>query len=169
MNWTYTRFETLQGNDFQRFDSEPLDPDAVVDRKIVEWTHNSGTYGTGGYGFVGFRFEGDAAEWLIIAVHGAVGWLKLDGEKLKDPSNDVRMQDTDEAYRSKFVGDEFTSVVVERHSMTATLRSGRTLALDENDGPVPRPGEARLRLSDDDDLTKSVFIAPTQTLYVRRG
>ncbi len=153
------------------FAPEPFDELQIIDRTIERWTPYAGTYGMGGPGFLGFQF---GSNWLIIAIWGASDWLRLEGRLVTDffwemnerPSPWVVDETVD--FQDLFVGRSFTSLMVCRDSIDATLDDGRVLRLspDPNDRPAHEgDGEPRI-VGEDDDLRTVVFLAPTAEIWI---
>jgi hypothetical protein len=146
------------------FDPEPLDIRTVIGRPVDEVTLNAGTYGAGGYGFFALRFE---AQWLVIAVAHADGWVYIDDKLARDWATGPHRQGAAASLTSRLRGSTITSMAVDRTSLDMRFSNGATLVIHEDPSrrPVHEGSKEPRALNAEDDLQRAVFLAPTAELW----
>src|SRR5208337_1947994 len=137
----------------------------VVGRTVDEICKHVGTYGMGGPGFFGLRL---GSEWLVNAIWGAGEWITAQGRCLADSfhQNYGRPSpwlSSDGELDTHMVGQKVRSIDVQRHSVRIVLENEFDLTIEESpDGrPLLEGVKKPRRFTDDDDLRRAVFLAPT--------
>ena len=162
----------------QPFTPPPLSADQVIGRTVEEICSGVGTYGMGGPGFFGLRL---GSEWLVIAVWGAGEWMQSQGRCVQDSFHDNYgrprpwladwvVGKTDEL-SAHLVGQKIRSIDVRRHSLRLVLENEVDLTIEEASDHRPLfegiDGTKKPRqFTDDDDLRRAVFLAPTIEIWV---
>lgn len=138
---------------------------------VEQVSHHVGTYGMGGPGFFGLRL-GD--RWLVVALWGAADWMLAQGRLVGDVFYDVEGgpqawigSDFDEL-SPRILGRLLSALEVQPHSLRIVFDDGFEIVIDPN--PESRPilyGSKEPRaFAPEEDLRKSVFLAPTDVLWV---
>lgn len=180
----YTKFEIGAGPPIAEEDQGPFGPTAelvpfepellksqqVAGRRIEEVSFNLGTYGMGTPAFFGLRLGTD---WLVVAIWGASAWIVAEDRHiwnshyLRNGSPRPWVCDDDE-FSARVIGHTIATVEVLKTSMELVLDDGFVIRIDAD--PATRPvhaGSLELRaFKPDDDLRKSVFLCPTDDLWV---
>lgn len=181
----YTRFEIGAGAPIPEDDQGPFGPVAelipfqperlttqqVAGRRIDEVSFHLGTYGMGTPAFFGLRL---GADWLVVALWGASGWIVAenrhiwDSHYLRNGSPRPWVDGSDDEFSARVIGRAIASAEVHATSMELILDDGFAIRIDPD--PATRPifeGSREPRAFEpDDDLRKSVFLCPTDDLWV---
>lgn len=177
LNEFYLETGTTKGvPDLTPWKPEPLDPQQVIGRTILQWCDYCGTYGMGGPGFVGFRLRKAKPHWLLVTIWGADQWMYAHGRSLGGgPKYRTRpwtqsisgMENWDEL-TEKVVGRKITDLIVRPKSMRMQLDTGFTIEIQPSAITRSRyEGSRQLRaFKPEDDLRKGVFLAPTCSIWI---
>jgi hypothetical protein len=153
------------------FDPEPLDPSAIIGRRIEDVTTSAGTYGMGGPGFFALLVGND---WLVIALWGAASWMTCEGRLVEDVFHDTAnrpppwLANGIDEFQSHIVGRKIDSIDIAPRSLRIALTGGADLTISAD--PATRPafagnGQPRV-LGAGDDLRSAVFLSATIELWV---
>src|SRR5215470_10539516 len=173
----------------QLFAPPPISAEQVIGRTVDEICPHAGTYGTGGPGFFGLRL---GSEWLVIAVSGAGEWMVSQGRCVGDSFHDnygrprpwiadwlaapqigagrtpQESPGESDELSAQLVGQRIRSIDVRRHSLRIVFENEVDLTIEETSDRRPLfegIKEAR-QFTDDDDLRRAVFLAPTIEIWV---
>jgi hypothetical protein len=151
------------------FAPPPISAEAVIGRTVEEICPYVGTYGMGGPGFFGLRL---GLEWLVIAVWGAGEWMVSQGRCVEDSFHDNRPRpwlagESDEL-SVELVGQRIRSINVRRHSLRIVFENEVDLTIEETSDhrPLFEGTKEPRQFTDDDDLRRAVFLAPTIEIWV---
>lgn len=151
----------------------PLRAEEVVGRSVIQCVCHAGTYGMGGPGFFAMELERDR-QWLVIAIWGAGDWILVEDRLVSDSFHAQHGRPAPWIHGGV---DELTPllsaaaierVFVGQHQLKVGFTGGISMVIDPS--PARRPiyegsGEARA-FEPDDDLRRSVFLAPTLELWI---
>jgi hypothetical protein len=146
----------------------PVSAEQIVGRVIDEISAHVGTYGMGGPGFFGLRL---GAEWLVIAVWGAAEWMAARERCLEDIDHQEYGRPSpclpsDGELEKHVAGQKIRSIEVRRASLCIILDNEFDLTIEESPDRRPMQGSAKKKFTEDDDLRKAVFFAPTTEIWV---
>lgn len=149
----------------------PLSAEQVIGRTVQEICPCLGTYGMGGPGFFGLRL---GSEWLIIAVWGAGDWMTARGRCVGDAYYREHGHPTpwlageSDELAVSLVGQRVRSIAVRRHSLRIVFENELDLTIEEasDHRPVLEGTKEPRRFTDEDDLRRAVFLAPTSEIWV---
>lgn len=157
---------------------DAVDFDALVGRKVVQFSPYCGTYGQGGPGFAGFKLAATATapeEWLMLCLWGAADWLTVNKRWLEAHPSQYEIQKPLIANCGNQKWDEFTPMVVgktissfEIAERSFNIKIGDaliTLSEDPNERPRYWAGELR-ELSPGDDLRHAWILANSPGVWV---
>jgi hypothetical protein len=158
----------------QPFAPPPIYAVQVIGRTVEEICPYVGTYGMGGPGFFGLRL---GSEWLVIAVWGAGEWMVSQGRRVQDSFHDnygrarpwiARLEDESDELSAHLIGQRVRSIDVRRHSLRLVFENEVDLTIEETSDrrPLFEGTKEPRRFSDDDDLRRAVFLAPTIEIWV---
>ncbi len=153
------------------FVPEPFDAAKIIGRSIAALSCNVGSYGMGGPGFFGLRLDG---EWLIIALWGAAEWMRAEGRAIGDIYHDLYdrprpwVSDTYDDLSPAIVGRRISGIEVGKQSLRIGVDGGPELIIEESaeSRPVFEGTKAPRIFTEEDDLRRAVFLAPTDELWV---
>jgi hypothetical protein len=159
----------------QPFAPPPISAEQVIGRTVEEVCPYVGTYGMGGPGFFGLRL---GPEWLVIAVWGAGEWMISQGRCVEESFHnnygrprpwlaDWLAGESDEL-SVQLVGERIRSIDVRRHSLRIVFENEVDLTIEETSyhRPLFEGTKEPRQFSDDDDLRRAVFLAPTIEIWV---
>jgi hypothetical protein len=155
----------------QPFAPPPISAEQVIGRTVDEIRPYVGTYGMGGPGFFGLRL---GSEWLVIAVWGASEWMVAQGRCVGDLFHAEYARprpwltnESDELSR-QLVGQRIRAIDVRRHSLRIIFENEIDLTIEETCDHRPLFGGTTKprQFTDDDDLRRAVFLAPTVEIWV---
>jgi len=155
------------------FTPVPVSAEQIVGRMIDDISPHIGTYGMGGPGFFGLRL---GPEWLVIAIWGAGEWIEARGRYLEDldyreygrssPWLPGHGEPANGELEKHIVGQKVRSIEVRRVSLRIVLDNEFDLTIEESPDRRPLSGGAKMKFTEDDDLRKAVFLAPTDEIWV---
>lgn len=149
----------------------PISAEQVIGRTVEEICPNVGTYGMGGPGFFGLRL---GSEWLVIPVWGAGEWMTARGRCVRNAFHHQYghprpwLGGGSDELSVQLVGQRVRSIDVRRHSLRIVFENGFDLTIEGGSDHRPMfEGTKEPRLfTDNDDLRKAVFLAPTDEIWV---
>src|SRR5215471_367815 len=160
------------------FAPPPISAEEVIGRTVGKICPYVGTYGMGGAGFFGLRL---GSEWLVIAVCGAGEWMVSQGRCVEDSFHDNYgrprpwiadwLADESDELSAQLIGQRVRSIDVRRHSLRIVFKNEVDLTIEETSDHRPLfegiDGTKKPRqFTDDDDLRRAVFLAPTIEIWV---
>lgn len=142
----------------------------LIGRKVTEVSTILGESGMSGCGFFGLRLE---TEWLVVPIHGAGAWIKVNDRIVEDyspkGSNNQPPWITEQRdeLSPKLVGAEISGYKVDQHSLCITFVGGMIMKIDENPETRPIfPGTGELRsFLNEDDLRKAICLSPSDEIW----
>ncbi len=154
------------------FDPASLEPGQVVGRTVTKLSACVGSYGMGGPGFFGLLL--DNHDWLVIAMWGAAEWMQVNGRPIQDTFGDeygrpaAWMHEGVDELSARLVGRLISLLDVRQHELRITFSNDDVMQIEES--PEHRPlfeGNKQPRaFSAEDDLRRSVFLCPTDELWI---
>jgi hypothetical protein len=125
----------------------------------------------GGPGFLGLRL---GHEWLVVALWGAAEWTHVNGRLVQDVFSakygrpPAWIHDGVDELSPRLVGATVSSLRVLQHSLEIVFSTGDLLRIEETPDkrPILEGSKEPRAFSDEDDLRRAVFLAPTAEIWV---